>query len=159
MEFWLTIKDFPDYEASNLGRIRNAKTGRIMRTNVNSSGYETVCLRKNKTQYTKRVHRLIADTFFDGNHDCLDINHIDGDKLNNHISNLEVCTRSENIRHAFEHGLKTPSRQIKVRVIETGKIYNSIRDCGRDLRCNQSDICKCLKGVHDHVQGYHFEKI
>lgn len=159
MEVWLIIKDFPDYEISNEGRIRNLKTGRIMKTSLNTRGYENVCLRKNKTQYMKRVHRLVADTFYDGDHELYDVNHIDGDKTNNHIRNLEFCTRSENIIHAFNTGLRRPPRQVKIRVLETGEIYDSIRECARVLGINQSDICACFRGRQHSCGGYHFEKV
>ena len=58
---------------------------------------------------TKYVHRVVADTFFDGDHSKMDVNHIDGNKLNNHISNLEWCSRKDNIDHAFINGLKYPT--------------------------------------------------
>lgn len=159
MELWLKIGEFPNYEISSNGRVRNSKTSRILKTNVNERGYDCVCLHDKGRQYNKRVHRLVADTFYDGDHQGLDVNHRDGDKLNNHISNLEFCTRSENVQHAFNNGLKKPSRQIKIRIVETGEVFNSIRECGRALGCNQSDICKCLNGGQKTCAGYHFEKI
>lgn len=158
MERWLTIKDFPNYEVSDKGKIKNSKTGRILKTRINEHGYEQVQLRKDRFPITKRVHRLIADTFYDGNHDGLDVNHIDGNKTNNSLDNLEFCTRHHNVQHAFDTGLKQPSRQMKVRVIETGEVFNSIRECGRVLRCNQSDIVKCLSGKSKTCGGYHYEK-
>jgi hypothetical protein len=157
METWIQSKEFNSYEASSEGRIRNSKTGRIMKTSINKRGYEQVCLRKDKQQHVVRVHRIIADAFYDGGHADLDVNHKDGNKLNNRSDNLEFCTRQANIRHAFDNGLKTPSRQKKVRVVETGNVYDSIRACGRDIGCNQSDICKCLNGKSPHVKGFHFE--
>lgn len=158
MERWLSMGEFPNYEVSNEGRVRNAKTGRILKTNLNERGYERVSLYdKDKRIRTRPIHRLVADTFYDGDHTALDVNHIDGDKTNNHISNLEFCTRKENINHAFSTGLKRASRMTRVRVVETGEIYESIRECGRALGCNQSDICKCLSGKHRTCGGYHFE--
>lgn len=162
MEIWTNIKDVPGYEVSSEGRIRNSKTGRIMKTPVNSKGYKVIALRNNsmRNHYSqKSVHRLVADNFYDGDHTDLDVNHIDGNKLNNHISNLEFCTRSENVSHAFRLGLKQPSRQKKVRVIETGKVFNSIRECGRVIGCDQSMICQCLNGKMRSCNGYHFEKV
>ena len=75
MEVWAEIKDISPYEVSNTGKVRNSKTGRIMKTHINKKGYESISLRKNKTYVTKRVHRLVADAFYDGNNDGLDVNH------------------------------------------------------------------------------------
>lgn len=106
VEYWMTIKDNQNYEVSNLGRVRNANTLRILKTHLNrKDGYHRVNL-DGKHKY---VHRLVADTFFDGDHTGFDVNHIDGDKNNNCLGNLEWCTRKENIRHAFDTGLKYPS--------------------------------------------------
>ena len=159
MEVWIKAKGFPSYEVSNTGQIRNAKTGRILKQYKNQRGYMITCLHENGVQHARRVHRLIADAFFDGDHDGLDVNHIDGRKTNNHISNLEFCTRKQNIAHAFETGLKKPSRQIKIRVVETGEVYESIRECGRSIGCDQSIICACLNGKQKSCNGYHFEKV
>lgn len=156
---WRVVKEIPIYEASENGDIRNSKTGRILKTNVNQKGYMQVCLRKDKRQVTRSVHRLIADAFYDGEHSTLDVNHKDGIKHNNHISNLEFCTRKENIRHAFDTGLKKPSRQKKVRVVETDVIYESIRECARQIGVDQSIICQCLNGKMRSGNGYHFERI
>ena len=159
MEVWIPTKDIDGYEISSDGRVRNSKTGRILKTNANSRGYRQVCLRDNKTQVTRSIHRLVADAFYDGEHEGLDVNHIDGNKSNNHISNLEFCSRKENIKHAFQTGLKHPSRMIQVRVVETGSVYESIRECARATGCNQSMICQYLAGKLRSVNGYHFERL
>lgn len=112
MEFWKEVRDHPNYEVSNLGNVRNKKTGRMLRANPNRpDGYHRVGI-DGKHQY---VHRLVADTFYDGDHSHLDVNHIDGNKSNNALPNLEWCTRKENIQHAFINGLKYPSRISVVR--------------------------------------------
>lgn len=157
MERWLSIKGFPSYEVSSEGRVKNSKTGRIMKINKNSKGYDQVCLRKDKQQYTKPIHRLVADTFFDGEHDGYDVNHIDGNKTNNFIGNLEWCTRKENVQHSFRTGLKKPSRMKKVRVVETGVVYESIRECARQTGYDQSLICQYLNGRIRSCSGLHFE--
>lgn len=159
MEYWIPMKEIPDYEVSNEGRVRNAKTKRILKTNHNQKGYEQICLRKNKEPVTRSVHRVVADSFFAGDHDGYDVNHIDGNKTNNHISNLEFCTRKENVIHAFKTGLKRPSRQVKIRVIETGIVYESIHECGRSIGCNPTIIGQCLSGRQKSCNGYHFEKL
>ena len=89
MEIWLSIEDFPNYNISSNGRVRNSTTGKILKPGHNPKGYNTISLYKNGTQHTKKVHRLVADAFYDGEHDDLEVNHIDGVKTNNFIGNLE----------------------------------------------------------------------
>lgn len=112
IERWIDVKDNPAYEVSNLGNVRKKSTGQLLRTSLNrKGGYERVAM--NGTH--KYVHRLVADSFYDGDHSNMDVNHIDGDKHNNKLSNLEWCTRQENIKHAFINGLKYPGTVTVVR--------------------------------------------
>lgn len=157
MEIWKPLKNFPSYNGSTEGRIMNIKTQRIMKTFLNDKGYLQVCLRKNNQQYTVKVGKVIAETFL-GEHPGMDVTYKNGDRSDNNVDNLEWCTRQEVIRRAFERGTKIPSRQIPVRVIETGEVYDSIRACARDLGCYQTDICKFLRGELKQVKGYHFER-
>ena len=105
-EFWLDVKEDPKYEVSNLGNVRKKETGKLMRKNLNrEGGYQRVSI-NGKHRY---VHRLVADAFYDGDHSDMDVNHIDGNKQNNHISNLEWCSKKYNIQHASENGLRYSS--------------------------------------------------
>lgn len=104
-EEWKILKDFPFYELSNYGRLRN-KHGRILKPRLQNSGYYFYSLydgrgRKHQTQVT--VHKLVYLTFIGDSNG--DINHIDGDKSNNHVSNLECISHSENLLHAFKIGI------------------------------------------------------
>ena len=144
---------------STYGRIKNSKTGKILRTNINNHGYEQVSLRHNNKSHTETVHRLIADTFIKSDKHNLDVRHKNDNTLDNRLSNLEYCTRSETIQRAFARGTKVPSRQVKVRVVETGEIFESIRACARALGLHQSDICKCVNGAAYTCGGLHFEKV
>lgn len=159
MERWLPSEQFPAYEISDLGRIRNSKTRRILKTHVNDRGYETVCLRKNKEQHNTRVHQLVAHTFHPCEHDGLDVNHIDGDKCNNSANNLEWCTRKENIHHAYITGLKKRPETVKVRVVETGDIYESLTECSKAIHGDRNQIRRCLQGKERTCRGYHFETV
>lgn len=105
-EHWIEVKGYSDYEVSNFGRVRNKKTGKILSQSLNrKGGYNRVSLNGEH----KYVHRVVADSFYEGDHSKMDVNHIDGNKNNNDLRNLEWCTRKENIRHAFDTGLKFPS--------------------------------------------------
>ena len=145
MEIWKPLRNFPSYNGSTEGRIMNIKTQRILKTFADSRGYIKVCLRKNNRQYTVRVAKVIAETFL-GEHPGMDVSY-------------KWCTRSEAARKAFALGTRQPPRRIPIRVLETGKEYDSIRACARDLGCNQTDICRYLSGKRLDVKGYHFEQL
>jgi len=105
MEF-VTISEFPAYEVSRCGAIRNRKTLRIMKQQTSAKGYRMIGMKKDKKQYFKSVHRLVALSFI-ANHDVLPcINHISGVKSDNRVKNLEWCTYADNNRHAFKLGLR-----------------------------------------------------
>lgn len=106
MEKWLPIKDHPNYEVNNHGQVRNKRTDKILKPQLNrEGGYLRVSIEG--TRYY--VHRLVADAFFDGEHSKIDVNHIDGNHQNNDLTNLEWCSRKENLQHAYINGLKYPT--------------------------------------------------
>lgn len=155
MEIWKPLRNFPSYDGSSEGRIRNIRTQRILKTTVDPNGYLKACLQKNGEQYTVKVSRVIAETFL-GEHPGMDVRFRDGDRLNVCIDNLEWCTRSELIEDAYNRGTKKPYQSIPIRVVETGNTYESILDCAKDIKCDKSQISKCLVGKLSHVKGYHF---
>jgi len=97
-EQWKQIKDYPNYEASDLGRIRNKKTKRIISAHIQNSGYTTVCLSNKGITKTLCVHRLVLTAFEPkDNANKLDVHHKDYDKTNNRLDNLEWTTRKQNL--------------------------------------------------------------
>lgn len=172
MEIWKDILDFPGYQVSNAGRVRSfinfkgqtTEQPHVLKLLINNkTGYVFVHLIRDKYSYNRYVHRLVAEVFCYKKHGCEEINHIDGDKLNNNYTNLEWCTRSENIKHVYSTGLKTPARanRIPIRVIETNEIFDSITDCSKVVGNNRTKISQCLNDNHNRVSynGYHFEYI
>jgi hypothetical protein len=109
-EHWLAITDYPDYEVSDLGRVRRitsrtvAKAGHVLRTPLRS-GYPCVDLSRDGEKKTHHVHRLVATAFVVRGEGANEVNHVDGVKTNNRAANLEWVTRSENALHAFRTGL------------------------------------------------------
>jgi hypothetical protein len=112
-EEWRAIPNFEGYyEASSLGNIRNiaarrrTSVGHILKSHVNPCvGRRAVRLKVNGKGKTYSVHGLVAEAFLGPRPKGLDVNHIDGNALNNRASNLEYLTRKENIRHAVRIGL------------------------------------------------------
>lgn len=96
---WTTIAHAPGYELRQDGLVRNKKTGKVLKQHTNPSGYLIVCLHGSSKGRTFLVHRLIAEQFVSGHRDDLEVNHKDGDKLNNALDNLEWVTRRENQMH------------------------------------------------------------
>lgn len=122
-EEWRPIPEYEGlYEASNLGRLRSCdritrhvnrwgtingqhRRGGILKTRVSNQGYERASLCKNGVGKTLSVHRLISKTFDKSFRSDLQVNHKDGNKLNNSISNLEPGTAKDNMAHAVKTGL------------------------------------------------------
>ncbi len=100
MEKWKKVTRNSSYEISSIGRMRRpSKSGRILKCCSNTNGYRAIDLEGGGRQY---VHRLVLEAFRGGCPVGKECNHIDGDKANNRIENLEWVTHSENILHAFK---------------------------------------------------------
>jgi NUMOD4 motif/HNH endonuclease len=111
MEQWKTLdfeEGYSNYMVSNLGRIKNSRTGTILKADVSNMGYHRFNLYNIITKKQKKfsIHRLVALYFVDGDK-SLDVNHKDGDKSHNYASNLEWMTKGENNAHAFRTGLRS----------------------------------------------------
>lgn len=167
-------KDIPSYEgyyqASESGQIRSCDRkifqkghhnnydrvmrGRILKPRKINSGYLIVWLCKDGKTKAISVHRLIAKTFLTKtNKAYTDINHINGNKLDNRVENLEWCTRSSNILHSYRH---LPRRQKGVKVVckETKTIYETIKDAARACNINYSTFMKKLHSEINSIGGY-----
>lgn len=103
IEVWKQISNLP-YEISSLGKFRNLK-GKVLKTYIQNSGYEQIKLNYQGLHIHKSIHRLVAEAFIANPLNKIYVNHIDGNKLNNTVNNLEWCTNSENILHARKTGL------------------------------------------------------
>jgi hypothetical protein len=95
IEKWKVIEITPNYSISNLGRIKNNKTNRILKPKK-VRGYEYVCLRKDNKNLCKQVHRLVAKAFIPNPENKPCVNHKDYNRGNNCINNLEWVSNSEN---------------------------------------------------------------
>ncbi|MBL0182493.1 MAG: HNH endonuclease [Chitinophagaceae bacterium] len=147
---WVPIKNYENYyEINSVGEVRSLHKptyGYKMEQRLDRAGYYTVRLnkpgRKSSTQY---VHRLLGFAFIENPDNKCCINHIDGNKLNNSINNLEWVTPSENMLHAYNTGLL----KIKAKSVLdtcTGKIYSSIKEAAKALNINYGTCRNYLNG-------------
>lgn len=99
---WKGIPGFALYEISDTGVVRNANTLRQLKQSVTNEGYLEVCLSRQPINIYKRAHILVMLAFVGPRPDSLVINHLDGNKMNNRLENLEYCTQSQNMKHAYK---------------------------------------------------------
>ncbi|MBE6689655.1 MAG: hypothetical protein E7590_00020 [Ruminococcaceae bacterium] len=116
------------FEVSMSGDIRSIKTNRILKPSNNGAGYLYVSKVFGKKKKHYYVHRLVAAAFLENPQNLPEVNHINGNKADNAVSNLEWCTRKENLEHAIRIGLKLPSEvQRKKASITAQKSLPSMR--------------------------------
>lgn len=101
-EIFKTIPEFPNYKVSNYGNVMGNVSGIILKPQITKTGYllGTLCLAHQK-QTNKLIHRLVAQTFIPNPLNYPQVNHIDGNKQNNMVSNLEWCTYAQNKTHTI----------------------------------------------------------
>ena len=173
-EVWRPIPDYEGYyEASNMGRIRSVDRyvknywgsttflkSRIMVCYIAKTGYMQVKLSKNGVEKKPLVHRLVALTFLPNPLQLPQVNHIDGDKTNNNVTNLEWCTGSDNQLHSRRILNRVCGMKRKpVICLENGKIYESVSHAARELKLYPKNIAKVCKGKYGKTGGMHFKYV
>ena len=189
-EIWKDIKDYEGlYQISNFGRVKSLKRKvknkngyriveeKILKNLINDMGYYTVNLRKDNQNNIKLIHRLIAENYISNKNNYPIINHIDGNKLNNNIDNLEWCTYSHNIKEAFKLGLNkytykenfkhdywknkkgkehSKSKSINQYDVEGNfiKEWESLTQASRELNINLIYISNVCRGKQRVAGGY-----
>ena len=172
-EIWKEINDIPNYQVSNLGNIRNKKTLRKLKCGL-VRGYPHIDFYNSKSRKNYYVHRLVAEAFIDNPHNLPQVNHKDGNKLNNSVDNLEWCTCQENIIHGIKNGLKiykkgtqnamygkygkNSNRAIPILQFDLNnnlvKQWDSQIEIQRELGYKQSVISNCCNGRGKTAYGY-----
>lgn len=169
-EIWVDIKGFEGlYQVSNFGKIKSLsryvckKDGKKMFVDEkilqpyckSNSGYLSIPLSKDGKRCVKTIHRIVAESFIPNINEYRDVNHKDGNKNNNNVDNLEWCTHSYNIKHAYEK-LKHKHVYRMVKCLETGVVYKNAKEASKDLGFSESGIKANARGTNHSVHGYHF---
>lgn len=184
MEVWKPVYGFEDsYEVSNLGRIRRVKpcrnqfdTPRVLSLTEQRGGYLGTILSDGKKRKMIKAHRAVAIAFIENPEEKLEVNHIDGNKKNNCVENLEWVTREENERHAHRLGLKNmdkihaaahtqtayEKRDAKNRrpiIRDDGISYDSVTSAAEDLGVSVTAVSNHLRGKTKKCRGFKFRYI
>ena len=179
IEQWKPIKGYEClYEISNHGRIRSLDRvvyqrhysgctakhylkSQIIQQRTSELGYKRIGLWKDKKCHFYSVHRLVGLHFIEKpeGKDC--INHLDANPSNNHASNLEWCTQSENIQYAYDHGTKRPPHMKPIGQYDDDwnliKVWESRANAARELKIQGANIGKVCYGEREHAGGFRWK--
>ena len=166
-EIWKKSYIYPSqYEVSNFGRVRNVATKQILKPQIDAKGYERVRLSYHNKRASAKVHRLVAVAFISNPDQKPQVNHIDGNKKNNAVDNLEWSTNSENQIHAFKYGLNYVTGRAgrkRIPVIQKSKDgsvicrFSSIGDASRETGIQRHNIEKVVHGSRHTAGGFIWE--
>ena len=172
-EVWKSLPGVPGIEASTLGRVRTLDKmvwngrgtypikGRVLKQQDNGNGYLHVVLSMNGKTVTKKVHRLVAETFISNPDNLTEVNHKDCNRANNNVENLEWCTRSYNRQYREKYGvsqteaLGNPVFAINLETLEVSH-FRSQSEASRELGVFKQNVNNVIKGIIKQTGGYLF---
>ena len=171
IEEFKILAEFPRYRIYNDGRVYTLIYNKFLRPNRNNDGYYCYNLcNANGISKGMKAHRLVALAFVPNPDNLPEVNHKDGNKENNYYTNLEWCTHSQNIKHAWDNSLikNTPERIQKIKdanlnkegkmnpaskpviLLNSGEVFESMRLAGKRIGRNPSGISECCCGKRNY---------
>ena len=160
MEIWKDIKGYEGkYQISSLGRVKslkynNTKESKLLHQSL-INNYYSVCLWKQRKGKQYRIHRLVAEAFIPNPLHLPEVNHIDENKLNNNVDNLEWCSSKYNCNY----GARNKKLSKPVQCVETGIIYPSILNAGKQTGINYTHLGDVARGKRKTAGGYHWKYV
>lgn len=170
MEQWKVVEGtYGALEVSNYGRVKsNLRDGRILKTSTDNKGYHRLRMTIKRKRYAFKIHRLVAEAFIPNPENKPQVNHIDGNKSNNKVSNLEWVTNIENAHHAIKNDLwgnvykasqaanEAKKKPIIAQNIKTGECIEFESICKAQDYVGSRHITDVLKGKRMQAKGYTF---
>lgn len=160
------IKDYEGiYEINEVGKIRRIDRNYFLKPMLGKNGYFMVCLWKQNTPGYRYIHRILAEAFLPNPKSLPTVNHIDGNKGNNDLSNLEWASYSRNNKHAYETGLKNPSRntgpkkpviQLDINGIKISEFVSAI-EAAKKTGISTTTVYRILHGKRKSSRGFIFK--
>ena len=154
MEYFKFIDGYPHLLISTKGRVVSITHDKELKTFISNRGYRRVALCWGKAHKTVHVHRLVAEAFIPNPNGYDTVDHIDGNKLNNNVENLQWISRADNIRKAGDTRNKGSKPVI---CIETGKVYKSITQASHELHITPAIISAIAKGEYKSYRNLSFK--
>lgn len=154
------MKQYKGFLVDDDLNIYSARTKLKLSPHIGSDGYMQVIYRdENQKLIHERVHVILAHLFIPNPNNYKYVNHIDSDKTNNSLSNLEWCTNSYNVKHGWESGNRTHKNRTKVCAIDkngNNLYFNSIRELGKTLHLDRHKVARILKKEIANNYDYDF---
>ena len=154
--FMKTIKDYENYSITEDGKVWSHFKNKFIKPHINNRGYLCIRLHNKEKSLKTSIHRLVAIAYVKNIYNKSQVNHINGNKSDNRIENLEWVTHEENQLHAYKIGLKKPSyhekfyRGITVLDTNTGIFYNSINEAAIAKGYNKGTLKDYLRGKRNN---------
>lgn len=164
-EVWRDIPEYEGlYQVSNYGNVKSLARNncnvclkdRILKYSKNHQGYKQVALFKKSKQKSFKIHKLVALAFIPNPNNYPCINHIDGNKQNNCVDNLEWCTYSHNNKEAYRLGLNKVSKKVNQYDLDNNfiKQWDSLADVQRELKICAINISRVCRGMLNKTGGF-----
>lgn len=163
---WYPLPGHPNHEGSLSGEIRHKRKKNILKPHLDKDGYQVMSL---GSVNNVKVHRVLCEAFYGPSPEGKNqVNHIDGNRSNNHFMNLEWVDGSENIKWGVHLGNINPMKGLEraakvnpkpVRIVETGQIFNSVKECAEYFNVRPTNVSRVLIGNRkgQKFHGYHLE--
>ena len=162
MELWKNIEESTNYEVSNYGNIRNTKSGQILNPGESGNGYKQVALKmKASNKFEKRyVHRLVAFYWLENPENKREVNHINLDKTDNRVENLEWITSSENQKHKYQNrDYRTSNRKVAQMDLNNNiiAVFYFFSAAAQAMGATRQGIDKVCKGIYGRKTAHGFK--